>query len=111
MTALPTLADLGELIATVQQPHLQELLERLLGEGTETGAKWREAPAAKVYHQAYRHGLLEHSLSVAQGVSAMASTFPGIDRDVAITPDGSRIVYGGSNQLLVRRLDQLEPPG
>ena len=37
-------ADLGELIATVQQPHLRELLERLLGEGTETGARWREAP-------------------------------------------------------------------
>jgi eukaryotic-like serine/threonine-protein kinase len=32
-----------------------------------------------------------------------------IDRDVAITPDGSRIVYGGSNQLLVRGLDQFEP--
>ena len=77
-------ADLGELIGTVQQPHLRELLERLLGEDTEAGARWREAPAAKVYHQAYRHGLLEHSLSVAQGVSAMASTFPGIDRDVAV---------------------------
>src|SRR4029078_8338486 len=35
-------------------------------------------------HQAYRHGLLEHTLSVAQGVSAAASFFPGIDRDVAI---------------------------
>src|SRR5207344_534333 len=42
-------------------------------------------PAAKLYHQAYVHGLLEHCLTVAQGVSAMASTFPGIDRDVAIT--------------------------
>jgi len=40
---------------------------------------------------------------------ASALTPSGIDRDVAITPDGSRIVYGGSNQLLVRRLDQLEP--
>jgi 3'-5' exoribonuclease len=78
-------ADLGELIGTVQQPHLRELLERLLGQDTETGSLWRVAPAAKVYHQAYRHGLLEHSLSVAQGVSAMASTFPGIDRDVAVT--------------------------
>jgi 3'-5' exoribonuclease len=28
---------------------------------------------------------MEHCLSVAQGVSAMASTFPGIDRDVAVT--------------------------
>ena len=33
----------------------------------------------------------------------------GADRDVAITPDGSRIVYRGNNQLLVRALDQLEP--
>ena len=76
-------ADLEELIGTVQQPHLRELLERLLGDG-EVAERWRSAPAAKVYHQAYRHGLLEHSLSVAQGVSAMAATFPGIDRDVAV---------------------------
>ena len=47
--------------------------------------RFRDAPAAKRYHQAYRHGLLEHTLSVAQGVSAAASFFPGIDRDVAIT--------------------------
>lgn len=38
-----------------------------------------------------------------------ALTLSGIDRDVAITPDGSRIVYGGDNQLLVRGLEQLEP--
>ena len=47
--------------------------------------RYHEAPAAKYYHQAYRHGLLEHCLSVAQGVSALAATFPGIDRDVAVT--------------------------
>jgi 3'-5' exoribonuclease len=78
-------ADLELLVDTVQQPHLRDLLARLLGDGSESGERWRAAPAAKVYHQAYRHGLLEHSLSVAQGVSAMASTFPGIDRDVAVT--------------------------
>ena len=33
----------------------------------------------------------------------------GFDRDVAITPDGSRIVYRGADQLLVRWLDSLEP--
>ena len=76
-------ADLEELIGTVQQPHLQRLLRDLLCDG-EVAERWRTAPAAKIYHQAYRHGLLEHSLSVAQGVSAMASTFPGIDRDVAV---------------------------
>ena len=71
------LAALDELIGTVRRPHLRELLERLLAAGSDTGERWRAAPAAKVYHQAYRHGLLEHSLSVASGVSAMASTFPG----------------------------------
>ncbi|HEX8074789.1 MAG TPA: HD domain-containing protein [Thermoleophilaceae bacterium] len=78
-------ADLRELILTVQDPSLRALLERLLGEGSEVWERWRDAPAAKYYHQAYRHGLLEHSLSVAQGVSAVSATFPGIDRDVAVT--------------------------
>ena len=78
-------ADLEDLIATVQRPHLRELLHRLIGADTKLGRRWREAPAAKYYHQAYRHGLLEHSLSVAQGVGVLASNFPGIDRDVAVT--------------------------
>ena len=77
--------DLEDLIATVQEPHLRKLLARLVSVESEPGERWHVAPAAKIYHQAYRHGLLEHSLSVAQGVSAMAATFPGIDRDVAVT--------------------------
>ena len=77
--------DLRDLIDTVQSPYLRELLGRFFAEGSETWRRWREAPAAKHYHQAYRHGLLEHCLSVAQGVSAISSTFPGIDRDVAVT--------------------------
>jgi 3'-5' exoribonuclease len=78
-------ADLRELVTTIQQPHLRALLERVLGEGTPTWELYRRAPAAKHYHQAYQHGLLEHCLSVAQGVSAISATFPGIDRDVAVT--------------------------
>ena len=66
-------ADLRELVATVQDRHLRALLDRLLGPDAPTWPRYRDAPAAKRYHQAYRHGLLEHSLSVAQGVSA-AST-------------------------------------
>jgi serine/threonine-protein kinase len=38
-----------------------------------------------------------------------ALTLSGLDRDVAITPDGSRVIYRGDNQLLVRALNQLEP--
>jgi DNA-binding beta-propeller fold protein YncE len=40
---------------------------------------------------------------------ATALTIGGVDRDLAITPDGSRIIYRGTKQLLVRALDQLEP--
>ena len=36
-----------------------------------------------------------------------ALSLQGGDRDLAVTPDGSRIVYRGVNQLLVRALDQL----
>ncbi|HEY2321025.1 MAG TPA: HD domain-containing protein [Solirubrobacteraceae bacterium] len=78
-------ADLRELIATVQDPHLRRLLTATLGADAETWPRFRDAPAAKHYHQAYRHGLLEHSLTVAQAVSAISATFPGIDRDVAVT--------------------------
>src|SRR3712207_8770869 len=63
------------------------LFRSFFGEGSAEWERWREAPAAKHYHQAYRHGLLEHCLSVAQGVSALSATFPGIDRDVAVTGD------------------------
>jgi 3'-5' exoribonuclease len=78
-------ADLRELLATIQDGHLCALLDEIFGVGTETWALFREAPAAKRYHQAYRHGLLEHSLTVAQSVSAISATFGGVDRDVAVT--------------------------
>src|SRR5919202_1789690 len=78
-------ADLRELVATIQHPHLRALLDRILGEHTDTWRRFREAPAAKHYHQAYVHGLLEHSVTVAQGVHALAAHFPGIDHDIAVT--------------------------
>jgi 3'-5' exoribonuclease len=80
-------AELDELVETVQRPHLRALLARLIDRTTETGASYHSAPAAKYYHQAYRHGLLEHCLSVAQGVSVLASGpfRGGVDRDLAVT--------------------------
>jgi 3'-5' exoribonuclease len=77
--------EVRDLLATIQEPHLRILLERVFGEDSELWAGYRVAPAAKYYHQAYRHGLLEHCLGVAQAVSAISATFAGIDRDVAVT--------------------------
>jgi 3'-5' exoribonuclease len=75
---------LRQLLETVQEPQLRDLLERFFGERSPIWERFREAPAAKVYHQAYRYGLLEHTVSVAQAVSAAANFFPGIDREVAV---------------------------
>jgi 3'-5' exoribonuclease len=77
--------DLRALIGTVQNPFLRKMLDRFFGADTESWARFREAPAAKHYHQAYAGGLLEHTLSVAQAVSAAANFFPGIDREIAVT--------------------------
>jgi 3'-5' exoribonuclease len=78
-------SDLRELIATIQNPHLRRLLAVVFGESSPIWARYRDAPAAKRYHEAYRHGLLEHSLTVAQAVSGISATFPGIDRDIAVS--------------------------
>jgi 3'-5' exoribonuclease len=78
-------ADLRELLGTIQNPQLRELLDCFFAADGEAWLRFREAPAAKIYHQAYRCGLLEHTVSVAQAVSAAAALFPGIDRDVAVT--------------------------
>lgn len=78
-------ADLRDLLETVQDPDLRQLLDVFFAPDSPTWARFSVAPAAKTYHQAYCHGLLEHTLSVAQAVSAAANFFPGIDRDVAVT--------------------------
>jgi 3'-5' exoribonuclease len=78
-------ADLRRLIETVRNPWLRRLLDALIGEHSSLWERFRRAPAAKYYHQAYVHGLLEHSLSVGQAVSAVSGSFPGVDRDLAVT--------------------------
>jgi len=77
-------AQLRELLGTIQNPQLAALLDRFFAPDSPVWLRFREAPAAKYYHQAYPHGLLDHTVSVAQAVSAAAAAFPGIDRDIAI---------------------------
>ena len=75
---------LDEHIAGVRDPHLAVLMERLLGTQSSSGRSFRCAFAAQYNHHAYRCGLLEHSLQVADATAAAARTFAGIDRDLAI---------------------------
>jgi len=77
--------ELRDLLETIQDGSLRALLDRVFGPGTESWRRFRCAPAAKHYHEAYPGGLLEHTLSVAQAVSAAANFFPGVDREIAVT--------------------------
>ena len=78
-------ADLRSLLETIQNPQLRQLLDRFFAPDSKLWKRFRVAPAAKYYHQAYPHGLMDHTVSVAQAVSAAAAAFPGLDRDVAVT--------------------------
>jgi len=77
--------QLRDLVSSIDQPHLARLVDLVIGPDAPTWPAFRDAPAAKRFHQAYRHGLLEHCLTVAQSVAAVAGTFPGIDRDLAVS--------------------------
>jgi 3'-5' exoribonuclease len=72
------------LLATLQNAHLRALMDALLGASSDTGRSFRRAFAAQYNHHAYRSGLLEHSLQVADTVAAAAKIFVGIDRDLAV---------------------------
>ncbi|MFA4964773.1 MAG: HD domain-containing protein [Thermoleophilia bacterium] len=81
-------AELGErlhgLIDSVAEPHLRALLERALDGSQEPGATFVVAPAAVRNHHAYRHGLLEHSLIVAETAAGVAAQFSSVDRDLVV---------------------------
>jgi 3'-5' exoribonuclease len=71
-------------IAGLSEPHLATLMERLLGNQSDTGRAFRRAFAAQYNHHAYRSGLLEHSLQVADATAAAAQIFGGVDRELAV---------------------------
>lgn len=81
-------AELAErlhaLIDSVDEPHLRALLERAFDDSREPGRTFAVAPAAVRNHHAYRHGLLEHSLIVAEAAAGVASRFASVDRDLVV---------------------------
>jgi 3'-5' exoribonuclease len=80
--------ELGErlhaLIDSVDEPYLRALLERAFDGSKEPGATLAVAPAAVRNHHAYRHGLLEHSLIVAEAAGGVASRFDSVDRNLVV---------------------------
>ena len=75
---------LAELIASVRSPSLHALLARAIDPSREPGATFLLVPAAVRNHHAYRHGLLEHSLIVAEVAAAVAERFSTVNRDLTV---------------------------
>ncbi len=83
--------DVGELnerlhalIDSVDEPNLRALLERTFDGSREPGATFGLAPAAIRHHHAYRYGLLEHSVAVAEVASDAASRLTSVDRGLTV---------------------------
>lgn len=75
---------LAALIDSVADPALRELLERAFDGAQEPGATFAVVPAAVRNHHAYRYGLLEHSVVVAEVAACTAAQLPGVDRDLVV---------------------------
>jgi len=75
---------LAALIDSVADAALRTLLERAFDGSREPGATFAVAPAAVRNHHAYRYGLLEHSLVVAEVAACTAAQLPGVDRDLVV---------------------------
>nr|HID59312.1 HD domain-containing protein [Desulfobacterales bacterium] len=75
---------LMQVVSAVQNVYLKKLLDAFFNDH-EFVERFKTAPAAKKMHHAYIGGLLEHSLSVAILIEAVANHFKGVDRDLLLT--------------------------
>ena len=64
--------ELQALVERVRDPHLRVLLNRLIGDHE---LQLREWPAAQTIHHAYRGGLLEHKLKMADVAATIARAY------------------------------------
>lgn len=76
--------QLRDLIESIRDQHLQSLLKSLFDCSSDFWAGFSRAPAAKINHEAYEHGLLEHTLAIGEAVSAASASFTGINHDLAL---------------------------
>lgn len=77
--------ELVELIGTVRQPHLKQLLESFFVEDKDFEKRFKFHSAAKTVHHGFVGGLLEHTLSVAKNCAYFASVYPILNRDLIVS--------------------------
>ena len=84
-----TRQDIDELEQRLSEIYSQEIehpmLKRLAAETLDNhGETLRQHPAAKMIHHAYRGGLLEHVVSMAELAVAVCRHYPELDRDLVL---------------------------
>lgn len=77
------LAELASLVESCRDADLRRLLRAFFSDSSFLQL-YSKAPAAKGMHHVYLGGLLEHSLSVARLVDAIAPLYPSINRDLLL---------------------------
>jgi 3'-5' exoribonuclease len=77
------LARLIPITQSVKEPFLSRLLAAFF-EDPDFVDRFKIAPAAKKMHHAYLGGLLEHTLSMALLIEAVAGHYKGIDKDILL---------------------------
>ncbi len=77
-------ARLAEVVKSIEEPHLRELLLSLF-QDEEFRGRFGAAPGAKVLHHAYVGGLCEHTVEVVELCETAAEVFPELDRDLLVT--------------------------
>jgi 3'-5' exoribonuclease len=75
--------ELSTVVAAMQEPALQTLMEKFLADA-DFMAAYSRAPAAKTMHHVYLGGLLEHSLAVARLAEDICNRYPDLNRDLLI---------------------------
>lgn len=75
--------ELVELIASVENPDLSNLLHHIMDEATLR--LFCRAPAAKINHHACIGGLVEHTLDIIHLVLTSCASYPELDRDLVVT--------------------------
>lgn len=76
-------SELREIIATLTDGHLRQLLESLF-EDDKIWEQFVQAPGGKLWHHAYLGGLAEHTLSLARLCDLLAGHYKQLHRDLLI---------------------------
>jgi len=76
--------ELKDLIASIQNTYLKELLEMIFIKDQEFADLFQKSSAAKAVHHGFVGGLLEHTLSVASLCEFYAKQYPILNRDLLI---------------------------